>query len=217
LLAHGSGSNSGEVRNELAVAVFASPKVERNGSKLVHDRDGKAVLCHVDRLQVTVASVASVDTDVGTLLWRKNRKRFEAMLAAGGTGEAREVPFVHAEGAKEGTPGAVVLIAENGTNRLRAAYWAGGVLPGREDSESGLREPFSVRLEECESNEAIGGRGHRVFERAVPEAGQKLLLCGGAETRKTRSADTHWRGRDFRQCAREVWKQGQERFQLQRP
>jgi hypothetical protein len=53
---------------EAGVAVLLGPERQWNGGEVIDERDGVAVFCQVDGLEIELAGIAGFDANVGQLL-----------------------------------------------------------------------------------------------------------------------------------------------------
>src|SRR5262249_10860728 len=91
-------SNAEQGRAGFLIFVFPGPKIERNGRQLIDQGNGIPVFGHINRLQICVARVASIDSHVLELFGRENRKLIFIFLAAARTDYSAKRPLRKAEG-----------------------------------------------------------------------------------------------------------------------
>jgi hypothetical protein len=109
---------------EFGVSVLLRPQVKRDGGEFVDQRVGESVLGEVDALDVGLAGVAALDSDIGQLGGGVDREPGVVFLAAAGTNEAAELPFGEADATEQAAAAAVALLAEHGGGGFAIAEWA---------------------------------------------------------------------------------------------
>src|ERR1022692_4060092 len=144
---------------EFCISVLLRPEIERDGREFVDQRDREAVLGEVDRLDVGLAGVAALDTDVGELCGGIDRKLGVVFLTASGADDAAELPFGEAETAEQAAAGAVALLAEDTKRRFAIAKGTQWMRALKLKRSAGADE-FSVRLQEREREEFVRIRRH---------------------------------------------------------
>jgi hypothetical protein len=114
-------SHSEQVGTELDVSALLGPEVERDGSDFVDQRVGEAVLAQVDGLDVSVANVAALDTNVGKLGRGIDGKLGMIFLVAAGTDDTAELPLAEAEATEQIAAGSIAERAKHAECRVAAA------------------------------------------------------------------------------------------------
>jgi hypothetical protein len=112
---------------ELDVSALLGPEVERDGGDFVDQRVGEAFLAEVDGLDVSVASVAALDPDVGKLGCGIDGKLGMIFLVAAGTNNAAELPLAETEATEQIAAGSIAEGAKHAQSRSAAAERAQGV------------------------------------------------------------------------------------------
>src|SRR5579863_9746557 len=97
------------------------PQIERRGGHFIHHRLGQAVLGEIYCLEIPMASVAALHTDVIEITRRVHRQFCVVLLPAAGTNNASELPLRETKRAHQRTPRSVSLLAEHGQSRLAIA------------------------------------------------------------------------------------------------
>ena len=77
-----------EISRDFGVSVIGRPHVEHCQRDFVHDRDSSAVNAQIDGLQVTPASVASLDANMGAFLRGIIRQFVFVLFTAPGTNDS---------------------------------------------------------------------------------------------------------------------------------
>ena len=161
---------------EFGVSMFLRPKVERDGSKFVHQGVGEAVFGEVDGLDVGLAGVAALDANVGQVGGGVDRKLGMVFLAASRTDDAAELPFGEAETAEQAAAASVALLAQDTERGLAIAEWAQQRRGAFQLHCCVGADEFGVGLEESEYEEFLGiGRrvdvGEALGEQVSPGIG----------------------------------------------
>ena len=141
---------------EFGVSVLLRPEVERDGSEFVDEGVGQAVLGEVDGLDVGLAGVAALDSDVGKLGSGVDGKLGVVFLPAPGTYDAAELPFGEAKTAEQAAARAIALRAEDTERGFAIAERAQGMGVAIKLQRSAGADEFSVGLQKSEHEEFLG-------------------------------------------------------------
>src|SRR6266571_5518547 len=94
------------------------PKVKRSRGDFVHHRFRAPILCQVHGLDVALASVTTLHSDVVELGCSVDGQLPIILLSTAGTNNPAKLPFGDTEGAQQRAPGAIALLAQNAQTRL---------------------------------------------------------------------------------------------------
>src|SRR5258708_29119622 len=104
--------------------MLVGPERERDGSEIIDQGDGVAVLGEINGAQIKFAGVATLHADVGKLLGNVDRQFAFLFLAAKRAENSPKIPFPEAERAKKKPFAAVTLGAQHAEERPCAAQRA---------------------------------------------------------------------------------------------
>src|SRR5579862_5471613 len=112
---------------ELGVAVLLRPEVERDRREFVDQWIGQAVFAQVNRLDISVASIATLHPDVGKFFGGINRKLGMIFFIAAGADDAAKLPLAQAESTEQIALRSIAQRTKHAHHRLAAAKRTQGV------------------------------------------------------------------------------------------
>ena len=155
------------------------PQIEWNEGEFIDERIGEAVFREVDRLEISTATVATLDTDVGKTFGAINRKLGAILFLASRADGAAVFPFSEAK-TTEQIAASVALLAQNACGRFAMAKRALGQRvtlllrhrAGTDEFRAGLKEGQRKKFLRCEE---FGGRGPAMGEKVGPRFGRGVF------------------------------------------
>jgi len=144
---------------EFGISAFLCPKVERDGSELVHQRLRKAVFCKVNRLDVGLARIAALDADMRKGFSGVDRKLRVVLLAASRAYDASKFPLSQTESAQQVASARVSLLAKHSQHGLPIAERALRIGVALKLQPELGADKLGIRLQKGKREEFFGARG----------------------------------------------------------